>query len=52
MKARKVLIFRATKGHLLLDSMSLSGCQINPIDVNFHIQISLEIFGKKSDEKD
>ena len=24
--------------------MSLSGCQINPIDVNFHLQKSLEIF--------
>ena len=28
--------------------MSLSGCQINPIDVNFHLQKSLEIFGKNS----
>ena len=26
--------------------MSLSGCQINPIDVNFHFQKSLEIFYK------
>ena len=24
--------------------MSLAGCQINPIDVNFHLQTSLEIF--------
>ena len=28
--------------------MSLAGCQINPIDVNFHLQKSLEIFGKKN----
>ena len=28
--------------------MSLSGCQINPIDVNFYLQKSLEIFGKNS----
>ena len=31
--------------------MSLSGCQINPIDVNFHLQKSLEILGKKSADK-
>ena len=31
--------------------MSLSGCQINPIDVSFHLQKSLEIFGKNSDDK-
>ena len=24
--------------------MSLAGCQIDPIDVNFHVQKSLEIF--------
>ena len=28
--------------------MSLTGCQINPIDVNFHLQKSLEIFEKNS----
>ena len=28
--------------------MSLTGCQINPIDVNFHLQKSLEIFDKNS----
>ena len=28
--------------------MSLVGCQINLIDVNFHLQKSLEIFDKKS----
>ena len=26
--------------------MSLERCQINPIDVNFHLQKSLEIFDK------
>ena len=31
--------------------MSLAGCQINPIDVNFHLQKSLEIFGTKSADK-
>ena len=24
--------------------MNLAGCQINPIDVNFHLQKSLELF--------
>ena len=31
--------------------MSLAGCQINPIDVNFHLQKSLEIFDKDSADK-
>ena len=31
--------------------MSLAGCQINPIDVNFHFQKSLEIFDKNSAAK-
>ena len=31
--------------------MSLVGCQINPIDVNFHLQKSLEIFDKNSADK-
>ena len=31
--------------------MSLAGCQISPIDVNFHLQKSLEIFAKKSADK-
>ena len=31
--------------------MSLAGCQINPIDVNFHLQNSLEIFDKNSADK-
>ena len=31
--------------------MSLAGCQSNPIDVNFHLQNSLEIFDKNSADK-
>ena len=31
--------------------MSLAGCQINPIDVNFHLPKSWEIFDKKSADK-
>ena len=31
--------------------MSLAGRQINPIDVNFHLQKSLEIFDKNSATK-
>ena len=31
--------------------MSLLGCQINPIDVNFHLQKSLEIFDEYSADK-
>ena len=31
--------------------MSLAGCQINMIDVNFHLQTSLEIFDKNSADK-
>ena len=31
--------------------MSLVGYQINPIDVNFHLQKSLEIFDKNSADK-
>ena len=31
--------------------MSSAGCQINPIDVNFHLQKSFEIFEKKSADK-
>ena len=31
--------------------MSLAGCQINPIDVNFHLQKSSEIFDKNSADK-
>jgi hypothetical protein len=45
-KARKMLIFRATKGQLFKDLMSWIGCQNNPIYLNFHLQKSLEIFEK------
>ena len=31
--------------------MSLAECQINPIDVKFHLQKSLEIFDKNSADK-
>ena len=31
--------------------MSLAGCQINSIDVNFHLQKSLEISDKNSADK-
>ena len=31
--------------------MSFAGCQINLIDVNFHLQKSLEIFDKYSADK-
>ena len=32
-------------------SLALAGCQINPIDVNFHLQKRLEIFDKNSADK-
>ena len=31
--------------------MSLVGCQINQIDVNFHLKKKLEVFDKKSADK-
>ena len=31
--------------------MSKAGCQINPINVNFHLQKSLEIFDTASADK-
>ena len=31
--------------------MSYAGCQFNPINMNFHLQTSLEIFDKKSADK-
>jgi hypothetical protein len=31
--------------------MGLAECQINPIDVNFHLQKSLDIFDTNSAEK-
>ena len=38
-------------GLVLNDTMSLAGCQINPIDVNLFLQKSLEIFDKNSADK-
>ena len=31
--------------------MGLAGCQINPIDVNFHLQKCFEIFDENSADK-
>ena len=31
--------------------MSLAACQITPIDINYYLHTSLEIFGKKSADK-
>ena len=31
--------------------MSLVGCQINPINVNFHLQKNLEVFDENSADK-
>ena len=31
--------------------MSLAGCQINPINANYHLQKSLEIFDTNSSDK-
>ena len=39
------------RGIFLSYSMSLTWCQINPIDVNFHLTKSLEIFDKNSADK-
>ena len=33
------------------DSMSLAGCQIIPIDLNFHLQKCLEVLNKNSVDK-
>ena len=44
-------IFSSTWEQLLQDSMSLAGCQINPIDVDFHLQKSCEIFDTNSADK-
>ena len=49
--ARKMLIFSDPLGTFLKDKLSLVGSQINPIDVNFHLQKSFEIFDKDSANK-
>ena len=46
-----MLIFRATKGQRLYSLMSWTGCQNNLIDLNFHLQKSLEHFEKNSADK-
>ena len=46
-----MLIFSATYEHFLLYSMTLAGCQINPINVNCHLPNSMEIFDKHSADK-
>ena len=51
MKVRKMLIFGAAYEQVLSDSMSLAGCQIILIDLNFHLQKCLEIFNKNSADK-
>ena len=38
-------------GAFFKDSMTLGGCQINLIDVNYYLQKSLEIFDKNSANK-
>ena len=42
-----MLIFRATEE----DSINFAGCQINPNDVNFHLQKSLVMFDQNSAKK-
>jgi hypothetical protein len=42
------LIGMASSRAFYIKVHSLAGCQINPIDVNFHLQKSLEVFDKKS----
>ena len=46
-----MIIFRETKVQLLSDLMSYARCQNSPIDINFHLQKSLDIFEKKSADK-
>ena len=51
MKVGKMLIFSTIFEQVLLDSISLAGCQIIPIDLNFHLQKCLEIFDKNPADK-
>ena len=51
MKARKMLHLLRHQGAFFKNSMSLAECQNNPIDVNFYLQKSLEIFVKNSAHK-
>ena len=36
---------------MFYNNQSLAGCLLNPIDVNFYLQKSLEIFDKNSADK-
>ena len=51
MNARKMLIFSATLEQFLWNKLSLAGSQINPIDVNFHLQNFFENFDENSADK-
>ena len=46
-----MLFFSATLGYFLQDSEGLAGCQINPIDVNFHVQKVGKFFDDNSADK-
>ena len=46
-----MFIFTIIQKHFLQDSMSLVGCWINSIDVNFHLQKSLETFDENLADK-
>ena len=50
-KGKKVAVKKVKKKKLTVILMSLAACQINPIDVNFHLKKSLEIFDKNSVDK-
>ena len=39
------------QGQFFQDSLSSAGRQINPINMNFHLQTSFEIFDKNSADK-
>ena len=47
-ESKKKTHFYRQIGEFLKDSMSLAGCQINPIDVNFYLQNSFESSYKNS----
>ena len=50
-KQKKCSSLAPHEGIFSKDSMSFAGRQINPIDVNFHIQKSLQFFYKNSVDK-
>ena len=47
----KCLSLEPRRGIFCKTQEAQAGCQINPIDVNFHIQKSLEVFDKNSADK-